>query len=268
MKEPVTSSEIRLVCLDFDGTIIVYDDPAGVFHPEAIELLNNLEERGISWCANSGRSKDDQLEVLERSRELGLKHMPTALICSESLVFMKNGSGYKALEPWNSYAHDMLRECHTEVQDKLSDKFDYIEETYTPITSLVGEFFTAFFIPDHDDLPKKLFNELKVFTEGVGNIMITRNGGWVTVMHVSLGKGNALKEYVRHDGFKKDEILTVGDHLNDLTMLSKSVAGYIGCPGNAVPEVKDAVREEGGIIADEDGALGTIQIIQTCLGKS
>jgi hypothetical protein len=35
-------SDIRLVCLDFDGAITVYDAPPGVFHPAAIEMLNGL----------------------------------------------------------------------------------------------------------------------------------------------------------------------------------------------------------------------------------
>ncbi len=266
MQEQITTSEIKLICLDFDGTILIYDDEEiGHFHPDVITLLNSLEEKGIVWCANSGRDKEDQLAVIERAKASGLTHMPVALVCSESFIYMKNGSGYYELEPWNTYAREMLRDCHTEVQKKLCDKFVYIEETYTPISSLVGECFTAFFIPDRDNLPGKLFDELKQFTEGVGNIMITRNGGWVTVMHVMLGKGNALKEFMRHRGLESCDALTVGDHLNDLTMLKKEIAHYLGCPGNAAQEVKDAVRTEGGIVADEHGALGTIQIIRSCL---
>lgn len=265
MEHPATSREVRLISLDFDGTILVYDDPEGVFHPEVITFLNSLEELGVRWCANSGRDRADQLAVIERSRERGLTFMPDALICSESMVYVKAGSDYTSLEPWNSSAHACLRACHREVQARLSDHLDYIQKVYQPISTLIGEHFTAFFVRDHDQLPQRLLKDIGRFTAGVADMMLTRNGGWVSLMHTSLGKGNALKEYARHIDLKPDHILAVGDQYNDLPMLRTDVAKHLGCPGNAIPEVIQTVSMAGGHVARAHGPLGTIEVMRARL---
>ncbi|HMP90026.1 MAG TPA: HAD hydrolase family protein [Kiritimatiellia bacterium] len=265
-QSPTSVGDIRLISLDFDGTILVYDDPEGLFHDDVIFLLNDLQCRGIRWCANSGRDKNDQLAVLQRSVERGLTHMPDALICSESLVFVRNGSGYVPLEPWNSRAHDDLRACHAQVQVALDSKLGYIQKTYQPISTLIGDLFTAFFIHDRDGMPIKLFNDLQRFLKDLDGVMLTRNGGWVAVMHDGLGKGNALKAYAQHLDLPRDHILAIGDQFNDLPMLLQDVACHLGCPGDAIPEVRNAVRKAKGIVADEPGPLGTIQVIRRLTG--
>ncbi len=267
MDPEVSASSVRLISLDFDGTILVYDDPAGVFHPAVIEVLNSLEEKGIRWCANSGRDMKDQIAVLERSRKRGLTYLPEALICSESLVFIRDGDQYEPLEPWNSMAHQDLRECHARVQKQLDGKLSYIQKTYQPISTMIGDLFTAFFVHDRDHQPMRLFNDLQKFLHGLEGVFLTRNGGWVAVMHEALGKGHALKAYSRHIGLPSDHILAIGDQYNDLPMLILDVARHVGCPGDAIPEVRQAVRKAGGLVADLAGPLGTIEVIHAMLRR-
>jgi HAD superfamily hydrolase (TIGR01484 family) len=261
------NSRVRLISLDFDGTILVYDDPAGVFHPEVIHTLNGLEANGIRWCANSGRDLKDQLGVLERSRARGLTHLPDALICSESLVFVREDDAYVPLEPWNAKAHDDLRTCHALVQEKLDGKLEHIQKTYQPISTMIGDLFTAFFVHDRDAQPLRLFRDLEKYLTGLEGVFLTRNGGWVAVMHEALGKGHALKAYARHIGLPSEHILAIGDQYNDLPMLILDVARHVGCPGDAIPEVRQAVRKAGGVIGDHPGPLGTIQVIKTILQR-
>jgi len=263
--QSVSASTIKLISLDFDGTILVYDDPAGVFHPSVIDLLNELEARGIRWCANSGRDFPDQLKVLDRSCARGLKFLPDALICSESLVYVRNNGQYSPLEPWNSKAHDDLRACHARVQKQLDGQLTYIQRTYQPISTMIGDLFTAFFVHDKDGLPIKLFQDLNRFLKNLEGVMLTRNGGWVAVMHEALGKGHALKAYARHIDLPSDHILAIGDQYNDLPMLILDVARHVGCPGDAIPEVRQAVRKAGGWVAEASGPVGTIEVIKNLI---
>lgn len=267
LQSSTATGSVRLISLDFDGTILVYDDPAGVFHPEVITLLNSLEVKGIRWCANSGRDMKDQLGVLERSQKRGLTFMPDALICSESLVFVRDGEDYTALEPWNSMAHNDLRECHARVQKCLDGKLEYIQKTYQPISTMIGDLFTAFFVHDRDNQPHRLFNDLQKYLKELDGVFLTRNGGWVAVMHHALGKGHALKAYARHIRLPTDHILAIGDQYNDLPMLILDVARHVGCPGDAIPEVRQAVRKAGGVVADLAGPLGTIEVINAILRR-
>jgi hydroxymethylpyrimidine pyrophosphatase-like HAD family hydrolase len=262
----VETPTIRLVSLDFDGTILTYDDPAGVFHPEAIAALNRLEGLGVRWCANSGRDLPDQLGVLERSLAAGLTHHPVALICSESLVYLREGNGYRDLDPWNKSAHASLRSCHVRVQRSIAHRLDHIQRTYTPISTLLGDLYTAFFVHDRDGQPERLHREMEQWVAELEGVMLTRNGGWVAAMPSELGKGNALAAYADSCGLTPDAILAVGDHFNDLTMLSGEAARHVGCPADAIPEVRQAVRRANGIVAKESGPLGTVEVISTLLG--
>jgi len=257
------TSPVRLVSLDFDGTILSYDHPDGVFHSAIIELLNELEQAGVMWCANSGRDKPDQLAVITRSVERGLRHLPAALVCMETVVFVRNQSAYESLEDWNAQARHRMKTCHARVHDRLKAKMDYITRKYNPKLSAIGEWYTAFLLHEKDGAaPVSLHEDLERFLDECDDVMLSRNGGWVAVNHRELGKGNALLAFARHAGVSRDQILAVGDHHNDLPMLLPEVAGYLGCPADAIPEVRKAIREAGGMIAKNPGPAGTAEIIR------
>jgi hydroxymethylpyrimidine pyrophosphatase-like HAD family hydrolase len=257
---------VRLVCLDFDGTVMVYDDGPGYFHPDVIAFLNALEPRGIRWCSNSGRDRDDQLRVIEASRQRGLRHEPDALVCSESLVYLRDGTDFLPLEPWNSDAFRHLEELHQHVQARLEPVRNALETRYQPRLAYVGPAFTAYMLKDVDGLPEQFAAELEALLHGVPNWMLTRNGGWVAVLHVNLGKGNALTAYATHRGLPARHILAVGDQLNDLNMLEGDAAHHVGCPGNALPEVQDVVRKKAGYIATAPAPEGTLAVLKHFLG--
>ena len=103
------------------------------------------------------------------------------------------------------------------------------------------------------------------FTSGIEDIMITRSGGWVSVMPSMLGKGNALLAYARHAGLAPHHILAVGDHHNDLPMLGTGAAGHVGCPADAIPEVREAVQRAGGMVAGLPGPAGTVEVLRAHL---
>lgn len=259
MQPPAT---IELVSLDFDGTILSYDVPDGVLHPEIIALLNEIEPHGVRWCANSGRDFPDQREVVERSRMRGLKHLPVAYICREATVHLRDGQNHRPLEPWNELAHRRLRECHAVVRERLGAQIDKIRDDYDPLLCVVDELATAFLVRDHQVAARSLFRELEQALSGLDDVLLSLNGGWVAVNHRDLGKGNALKEFARHAGVKRERILAIGDHHNDLTMLTGEAAGFVGCPGDAITEVQETVTRAGGRVAQLPGPLGTAEIIR------
>jgi hydroxymethylpyrimidine pyrophosphatase-like HAD family hydrolase len=75
-------------------------------------------------------------------------------------------------------------------------------------------------------------------------------------------KGQAVGKLGRMLRIPRATILTVGDGPNDLTMLDGSVAGMPACVGNALPEIKEAVRRAGGYVAEEEAAKGTIEALK------
>jgi len=267
MTQRVNKASIRLIALDFDGTIMVYEDPpSGHFHPDVIELLNDLEARGVSWCTNSGRDLKDQSQVIELAVTRGLRHKPVALICSESMVYEQNDSSYHPLEPWNSTVQRDLVQFHRLVQDRLQPLMPGLIRRHGMFPSYVGEHFTAFALPDRDGLPQLFHEELCDVLRDIPKTMITRNGGWVAVLTEDLGKGNALRQLSVAHGYKPEEILAIGDQFNDLNMLDGSAAKHVGCPSNSIREVVETVRKAGGFVSAREGPAGTIDVIRRFLG--
>ena len=55
-------------------------------------------------------------------------------------------------------------------------------------------------------------------------------------------KGTAVEALAKHWGFSTDEVMTLGDSENDLSMLRFAGAGV--AMGNAKPNIKEAARYE------------------------
>lgn len=258
-------AKLSLVCLDFDGTVVVYDEEPGFFHPAAIETINLLADRGVAWCTNSGRGSDSQLQILDLSRLRGLRHMPDALLCSESLIYCQRNGSYVPSEPWNTLARHRLASFHRKVQTAIRPRMAEWIQRYG-LDAYVGEGYTSFSVVDEEDRPVLLLAELEAAVRDVPRAMVTRNGGWLVVLPDDLGKGNVLRGYMKARGASPETTLAVGDHLNDLSMLDGSAAHYVGCPANAVADVVRTVRGAGGYVARAEGAEGTVEIIQHYLG--
>jgi hydroxymethylpyrimidine pyrophosphatase-like HAD family hydrolase len=259
---------LRLIALDFDGTIMLYDDPpSGHFHPDVIALLNELQQHGIDWCTNSGRDLRDQGQVLELAVARGLVHKPVALICSESLVYERTNGSFHPLEPWNSSVQQDLIHFHRRVQERLQPLMPGLMRQYGMFPSYVGEHYTAFALPDKDGVPQRFHMEIRDILADIPKTMVTRNGGWVAILTEDLGKGNALRQFAMAKGYLPDEILAVGDQFNDLNMLDGKAAKHVGCPSNSIPEVVATVRLAGGHVASAEGPHGTIEVIRRFIGK-
>jgi Cof subfamily protein (haloacid dehalogenase superfamily) len=89
----------------------------------------------------------------------------------------------------------------------------------------------------------------------------SRNFGLVDVISPGCSKGATLAEWVAHRGWSHQDVMAIGDNLNDLEMLE-----YAGLPivmGNSVPELKSLgwhetlTNDQGGVAAAiETFALG------------
>jgi len=258
---PNSPGQIRLLSLDFDGTILDYVDDGPVLHAAIIGILNDLRFRGIAWLANSGRSLDEVKQIVGRSTHHGLIHLPQALLCLESMIYECLGPIVRPMQSWNDRMVEILRELHQRVQVALEPRLDEIRARFTS-EIYMAELYAAFNLPEAEKMPEELCNQLRNWLRDVEGIMLTRNGRWVAVHSAHAGKGNVLRAYSARAGFDFDEILAVGDDFNDLTMLDGTAAGFVGCPADAIDEVKMAVRMAGGHVAENPGPPGTAEVIR------
>ncbi len=90
---------------------------------------------------------------------------------------------------------------------------------------------------------RHLFNELRARDAGdcLYSVALTeyefRDFSLVDVLQAGCSKGTALKDLARERGYARDEIMAVGDNLNDIEMLE--FAGRAVVMGNGIPDLKD-----------------------------
>ena len=95
-----------------------------------------------------------------------------------------------------------------------------------------------------------------------------RNEVYARFSHVAYNKGTAMREIARRLGIAREQIFAAGDHLNDLPMLSKEYAGWLMCPVNAIPIVKETVRRQNGYLAEQSHGYGVARGLEHFLQSS
>lgn len=83
----------------------------------------------------------------------------------------------------------------------------------------------------------------------------------VNVLDPHTGKGNSLNRLMKLQNLQPEQILAIGDSLNDLDMLDGRYGFLSGAVGNAAPLIKAAVAGNKGVIALSPAGKGVSEII-------
>lgn len=255
-----------IICLDFDGTIMRYDDPPEHFHPAVISALNHLTAHGIEWIANSGRSVEGQLDIIRHCMDArGLEHGPIAVISNESYIHVRDGDAYIPWTEWNEQAATWAKAVNAELQTR-KEALGGLIERHAPVAVYYREDGTVFQIAGSDENRALFIRDLQEILDTVSGAELINNGEWVAVIHERLGKGHVLRAWMISHKTDPEIVLAVGDHGNDVSMLDGTVTRYVACPGSAFPAVCEVVRRAGGYVARAHGPHGTVEAFQHFFG--
>ena len=254
---------IKLLCLDLDGTMV---ESAGLHvwpSDDVVAALNKLGERGVRWCTNSGRSADNQAGMIQATRSLS--NLPIAILSGERFIHLADPPYYVPLESFNTAMQrrmDALFPVMVEAvephRQRLREQFDFrVEGTANEV---IGWNLT------NQSQADGFIGELEGILRDVPDVQILRNGAWIILTHVDAGKGKTLSVLLEREGISPEQVLAIGDHLNDLDMLDGSAAKYVGCPADAHPRVKEVVTKAGGMVSSRDAHRGTLEIIDHYIG--
>lgn len=235
---------IKLISTDFDGTLFAeFENPPIPKH--LLELIGSLQGQGAKWVINTGREMSSLMESLARA---GISLQPDYLVLVEREIHSHHDSQYVGLHEWNSVCTRM----HAEL-------FALIGPALPPIVAWINERFQASIYEDaysplcliarDNDQMDAMHAYLEDFCRTVPNLTVVRNDVYARFSHQAFNKGSALGEIARRLGVGATEVFAVGDHLNDLSMLSKRYAGFLAAPANAIPVVKKTVQQAGGYVS-------------------
>jgi HAD superfamily hydrolase (TIGR01484 family) len=251
------SLPIKLISTDFDGTLFAeFENPP--IPAELQDLIGDLQSRGAKWAINTGRDMSSLMESLARA---GIAIEPDYLVLVEREIHLHQESCYVALEPWNSACAQVHAELYGRVRSDLPTIVEWIntrfhariyEDAYSPFCLIAGNNGDA-------DVIHRFLND---YCRNIPQLTVVRNDVYARFCHADYNKGTALAELTRRLGLKREEVFAIGDHLNDLPMLSRDYAGCLAAPANAVDEVKKAVLCQEGYVSDLSHGNGVAEAIK------
>lgn len=265
---------IKVIASDLDGTFLGADHKPA---PETLEAVKKASDAGIRFMIATGRNfpsamsavadadlfcdyivssgaevrNPDQEVISVNPINIGLCRK----ICEEisaypiSMTFCTNDQDYKIGTPeeieeslilqmqlffLNQSREELVRsEIYRQVRKRtrrVAD-IDELEAAGVPVYKM--------FLYSED---KGMLDELKEQLEKNPDIAVASS--FPTNLEITdrkAQKGPVLKDYIESLGYTMDEVMVLGDSLNDLSMLSMDFGATVAM-GNAEPEVKHAAR--------------------------
>jgi len=256
------SSPLKLISTDFDGTLhSEYDRPA---IPERFtSLISQLQSRGVKWVINTGRDMSSLMEALARAH---VPVQPDYLVLVEREIYKHDGVRYAPVVEWNAACACDHAELFSRVRPQVAELMDWVNSRFS--ATVYDDVWSPFCLiagnnADADQIHARLDKFCKPFPE----LAVVRNDVYARFSHMNYNKGTALAELSRMLGVTSDEVLAAGDHLNDLPMLKSEHARYLVAPSNAVPQVKDVLRKQGGFVSELTCGNGVAEGLEYYLGR-
>ena len=252
-----TNSSLKLISTDFDGTLFAEFEKPPI--PLALQnLIARLQRQGVQWVINTGRDMAGLMEALGRA-SISIK--PDYLVLVEREIHFHQNSQYVALEQWNTACTRTHAELFARIRADIPRLIEWIsarfratlyEDAYSPLCLIAAS--TA-------DM-NAIHNYLDDYCHGISSLSVVRNDVYARFCHAAYNKGTALAEITRRLGLDRRQVFAVGDHLNDLPMLSREYADFLAAPANAVAEVREMVQSGGGYVSSASHGEGVAEAIK------
>lgn len=265
-------NKIKLVCSDVDGTLV--EEGKGGLNPEYYKEIRRLKEKGIMFAVVSGRSYEGSAHLFEPVLD------DVIFINDNGAVLRYRGEIMKA----HSIPDDLVKEIIGDLKEEL--------KPVTYISSLTGSYAWGgnqefcdllrndfnLTVNELEHMPDSLPDGAGVMSMGVfdevdaeaavgkeyidkwnSHEMIQAMPGglyWFNIIQKNVDKGVALKELMEMYDIAPEEVIAIGDNMNDMGMLT-CVPNSVAI-GNARQEIKDVCK----YIADTNSNDGVLQILK------
>lgn len=263
---------ISIISIDLDGTLL---DAKQKISKKNADALRRCRERGIYVFLSSGRSfeavrafaagmsVDCGIISCNGARMDASAYGPTLLnnCIPEETAFhvldklLQLNIYFECYTPGRVYMSSGFAERFHDHQARVLDldgyRLEYVESTERMRREALG---CAYKFVVFDPEKKRLDDVRRAFRDF--DISLTSSwGDNVELMKNGAGKGRALTWFAEQKGIPKEEIMSFGDHMNDLDMLKAS--GWPVAMENAVDELKRYAK----VIAPRHDQSGVGRII-------
>ena len=281
----VTSSKpsIRLLATDIDGTLL---NPQFQISEGDLTALRRAHASGIEIVLVTGRRHTFALPI---AKQLGFdlwlissngavtrslagetfhRDMMPAETCRQLCSAMQEFRGNTVLtfdiEKKGALVLERLEEIGASIKRWLEKNMEYIEFVVPIENALVRDPVQAMFCGTMARMSLALAALAQAGLDGKVTMLRTeypeRDLSMIDVLNADCSKGHALERWAAHRGYRREQVMAVGDNHNDVEMLE--FAGYPVIMGNACEEL----RARGWAVTRGNGDCGVAAALETVMG--
>lgn len=250
-------AKIQLLSTDFDGTLVSHaSDP--VFDRDCMQLIADLQRDGAIWAINTGRSVGLLEEGLE---DFAFPMLPDFILTSERDVFRPTKYGWEPYGDWNARCAQAHAELYDSASAILAEVVDFVSHRTKARVIYESDAVAGLIAASEEEMDRlaKFIDQAKA---GEPKFHYQRNTVYLRFCHADYHKGAALEELSRLTEIPREAIFAAGDHHNDISMLDGRYAAFPCCPANAIEEVKTAVRNANGRVAEREFGAGVHEALR------
>lgn len=281
----VTKPSIRLLATDIDGTLL---NPQFQISDRDLSALRRAHAAGIEIVVVTGRRHTFALPIVNQlgfdlqlissngavtrslSGETFHRDLMPAETCRRICRAMQEFRGNTVLtfdkETKGTLVLERLDELSLSIQRWLEKNMQYIDFVIPIERALVTDPIQAMFCGSMERMAHALKTLNNSGLEGMVTILRTeypeRDLSMIDVLNAGCSKGHALERWAAHRGYRREQVMAVGDNHNDVEMLE--FAGYPVIMGNACEEL----RARGWRVTGSNGECGLAEAIGMMLGET
>lgn len=281
----VTKPSIRLLATDIDGTLL---NPQFQISDRDLSALRRAHAAGIEIVVVTGRRHTFALPIVNQlgfdlqlissngavtrslSGETFHRDLMPAETCRRICRAMQEFRGNTVLtfdkETKGTLVLERLDELSLSIQRWLEKNMQYIDFVIPIERALVTDPIQAMFCGSMERMAHALKTLNNSGLEGMVTILRTeypeRDLSMIDVLNAGCSKGHALERWAAHRGYRREQVMAVGDNHNDVEMLE--FAGYPVIMGNACEEL----RGRGWRVTGSNGECGLAEAIGMMLGET
>ena len=281
----LSKPSIRLLATDIDGTLL---NPQFQISPGDLDALQRAHVAGVEIVLVTGRRHQFALPI---ARQLGFDlwlissngavtrslagetfHrdlMPRETcrrLCGEMQEFRGNTVLTFDKETKGAIVLEHLEELSASIRRWLEKNLEYIEFVIPIEQALVTDPVQAMFCGSTARMKQALQALERAGMDGLVTVLRTeypeRDLSMIDVLNAGCSKGHALERWAAYRGFRREEVMAIGDNHNDVEMLE--FAGHPVIMGNACEEL----RGRGWTVTLGNDRCGVAAALEEIVGQS
>ncbi len=279
----ISKSPIRLLATDIDGTLL---NPQFQVSEGDLMALRRAHAAGIEIVLVTGRRHTFALPIAQQlgfdlwlissngavTRSLAGETfhrdlMPAATcrrLCGAMRAFRGNTVLTFDKETKGAIVLEHLDELGPSIRRWLEKNMEYINFVIPIEDALVSDPVQAMFCGTMSRMGQALRALECAGMDGSITVLRTeypeRDLSMIDVLRAGCSKGHALRRWAAHRGYRRDEVMAIGDNHNDVEMLE--FAGHPVIMGNACAEL----RQRGWTVTRGNDACGIAAAVEMALG--